>query len=965
VEEGKQIMNTRHGRLTVSVLVLALVTCTAPLAAEQLPSDERILTGKLDNGVTWMYRQHDNPPGKMALMIHVDTGSLNETDQQRGLAHFMEHMMFNGTENMPPGTLVPYFESVGMEFGADLNAFTSFDQTVYMLYLPDTQRESVDKALMILSDYAFRALLLDEELDKERGVILAEARTGKSADQRMRDKLWPELYEGSRFGQRLVIGKEEIIAAAPRSEFVDFYRTWYRPENITVLLVGDTQSDGIIPLVEKWFGQYRPQTPARPPLGPQFKPFTKQRTMVLTDPEASGCDVQMTNIRPGRPPTTTVEQWGVELVEEIGTWIIGRRYRERVDKGEASYRSARASVRDFYHDAMLVSANANGEPADWSRMLAELVAEVNRVREHGFTQRELDLARKEILADAERSRRTEPTTAARRVLYQMLSAVNNHEPALSARQELDLYRKLLPTVQLAEVNEAISQHFEPGTFAYVIQMPEKDGVTVPGREQLLAVARAAWTHKVAQIEEAEHATTLLAALPTPGKVVDSTLDEDLGITSAWLANGVRVHHRFMDYKEDTIMVSIALAGGGIEETEGNVGITTVAALAINQPATSRLSSTDIRDLMTGKNISVGMGSGGRGRRGRGGRGGMRPGGDTLTVSVQGSPKDLEAGLQLAHALLTDGRIEDSAFKNWRLRTLQQLERMQVMPRFQAMQTVADLLSGGDPRRVFPTPDSINRQSVAEAQAWFDRLCREAPIEVAVVGDMKLDQVMPLIEQYVGSLPQRSRSARHLDELRRLARPTGPLVRHIEVETITPQGMATAGFVAADGRNADDRRALTLASQILSTRLVKEIREDRGLVYSIGARYQPTWTYEDSSQFSAGAPCDPDQAQMVAGEIHRLFEDFGTNGPTEEELANAKKQVANNLDTQMKEPSYWRRILQHYDLHGRNLADEKAERGAYEGYTVAQVQGVFQKYYQPARQFSVTAVPIVAEAEPDG
>jgi zinc protease len=954
-------MSARNGRSIILALLPALLTLAAPLFAEQLPADSRILTGKLENGVTWMYRQHDNPPGKMALMIHVDAGSLNETDQQRGLAHFMEHMVFNGTENFPPGELIPYFESIGMEFGADLNAFTSFDETAYMLFLPDTSPERVDKALMVLSDYAFRALLLDEEIDKERGVILAEARTGKSAEQRMRDKLWPELYQGSRFAERLVIGKEEIIANAPRSEFIDFYRAWYRPENVTVLLVGDAEPDAIVPLVEKWFGQYKPQVPARQPLGPQFKPFSTARAIVVTDPEMSRCDVQLTNLRPGRPPTTTVEQWRVELVERIGTWIIGRRYRERVDRGAASYRTARARVSDFFQDAVLVGANASGEPADWPRMIEELIVEVNRVRQHGFTGRELELARKELLADAERAVRTEPTGAARSLLFEMLSAVNDHEPVLSAQQQLDLYTRLLPTIQLAEVNQAFKEHFTPGTFAYVVQMPEKDGGVVPPPEEVLATANGAWVADVAQIDEAAGPGQLLAALPAPGSVVESTTDEELGITSAWLVNGVRVHHRFMDYKKDTVMVSIALAGGGIEETESNAGITSVASLAISEPATSVLSSTDIRDIMTGKNIRVGVGAGGRGRRRGGGSRGMRPDGDTLTVSVQGSPKDLEAGLQLAYALLTDGKIEESAFKNWKLRTLQMLERMQSMPRFRAMQAAADLLSGGDPRRRFPTPDDVNRQSVAEAQAWYDRLCRDAPIEVAVVGDIRLDEVMPLIERYVGSLPARNRSARHLDELRRLARPSGPLVRHVEVETITPQGMAMAGFVAADGHDTYDRRALTLAAQTLSTRLVKEIREDRGLVYSIRAGYQPSWVYEGSAQFSAGAPCDPAGAQMVAQEIHKLFAEFARNGPTEEELTNAKKQVANNLDTQMKEPSYWWRILQHHDLHGRDLAEERAERESYEGYTAAQVRDVFRKYYQPARQFSVTAVPADADA----
>ncbi|MFH1747664.1 MAG: insulinase family protein [Planctomycetota bacterium] len=954
------MMKPTPTQLTFTALILFLLIATAPLSGGTLPCDARILTGRLANGVTWQYRQHDNPPGKMAIMIHVDAGSLNETDQQRGLAHFMEHMVFNGTEHFPPGELIPFFESIGMEFGADLNAFTSFDQTAYMLFLPDTDLTRIDAALKVLSDYAFRALLLEEELDKERGVILAEARTGKSAAQRMRDELWPELYAGSRFAERLPIGQEEIIATAPRGEFVDFYRTWYRPENLTVLLVGDVAPDGIIPLVNKWFGEFTSPLPPCKPLGPEFKPFTAERAIVVSDPEMSGCNVQLTNLRPGRPPTITIEQWRGEQVEYLGTWIVGRRYRERVDRGEASYRRARAGVSDFYQDAVMVNANASGEPADWSGMIEELVAEVKRVREHGFTAREFELAKKEVLADAERAVRTEATRDARRLLYEMLSAVNEGEPVLSAQQQLDLYRELLPGIELTEVNQVFADHFAPGTFAYVLEAPKKDGVTLPTRDKVLATARAAWTRKVAPRPESAGPGELLAAPPVPGRVVESETDKNLGITSAWLSNGVRVHHRFMDYKEDQVTVSIALAGGGIEETASNAGITTVASLAINEPATHRLGTTEIRDLMTGKNISVAVGGGGRGGR-RGGGGMMGSGADTLTISVQGSPRDLEAGLQLAHALLVDGKIEESAFENWRLRTLQQLERMQRMPQFKVMETMADLLSGGDPRRMPATVETVNRQSVATAQAWYERLCRAASIEVAVVGDVPLEKVMPLIERYVGSLPPRARSATHLDALRRLARSEGPLVRHVEIETITPQGMAMVGFVAADGREIHDRRALALAAQVLSTRLVKEIREDRGLVYSIRASYQPGWTYVDSSQFSAGAPCDPANARMVSEEIHRIFGEFAARGPTEEELANAKKQIANNLDTQMKEPGYWGRILQHRDLHHRDLGAESTELQAYDSYTVAEVRDVFAKYYQPARQFTVTAIPTGGEA----
>jgi len=916
--------------------------------AKPLPHDARVLTGKLDNGFTWEFRKHDNPPGKMAMIMHVRTGSLNEKENQRGLAHFIDHMAFNGSENFAPGELIPYFESVGMEFGGDLNAFTSFDQTAYMLFLPDTNPEEIDKALLVLSDYAYRMLLLEKEIDKERGVVLEESRRGKGAFQRIRDKLWPQLFEGTRFADRLPIGKDEILKTATRDRFVDYYRTWYRPENMTLVMVGDMDASKVIGMIEKRFGSYHPKVPARKQETPEFKNFTKQRAMVVTDPEMAICSVGMLNILPGRPPVTTVEQWRQELIEQIGSWIIGRRFEDMVNRGEASFRGAGASASSFFNDAVLVNGSATGEPQDWNKMIEQLVMEVHRARDFGFTERELDLAKREILADAERAVRTEPTVNARSLMFKIMSAVNDKEPLLSAQQELNLYKELLPNVDLARVNASFMENFTPGSFAYTVEMVEKEGVQVPSNDDVLAAARAAWARKVTPIEEKSAPTDLLAVMPTPGKVVDSTTDDELGVTSVWLSNGVRVHHRFMDYKEDTVLVTVSLAGGEIEETDKNEGVTEVASLVFSEPSTSRLTTTNINDMMTGKNIHV--------------RGGGS--GDAFRVSITGSPKDLETGLQLTHALLTDGKITDAAFKNWRLQSLQRIEMIRTMPMFRAFEASEDLLTGGDPRFRFPTKEMVNRQSIARSQAWFDRLCRTAPIEVSVVGEISREDALALIAKYIGSLPERSRSADSLNKLRRIARPTGPLTRHVDVETMTPQGMSMAGFVAGDAQNTHDLRAMALASNIMTSRVIKRIREELSWVYSIRASHRPSFTYKEAGRFVAAAPCDPANVDKVVDEIHRMFKVFADEGPTAEELANAKKQIANNLDTQMKEPQYWSGVLSNLDLHGRNLDDEKGKVASYNRFTASQVRSTFRKYYTPQRKFSVTATPTKAKPGKD-
>lgn len=926
----------------LGILAIAAAAMVAGMSlGAPLPEDGRILRGKLENGVTWMYRQHNNPPGKMALQVHVRTGSLNETDAQRGLAHFLEHMAFNGTENFPPGQLVPYFESIGMQFGAHLNAYTSFDQTVYMLFTPNTEREQIDKALLVLSDYIFRMTLLEAEVNKERGVVLEESRSGKSAEERIRDKLWPELFEGSRFANRLPIGKDEILRTAPASEFVDYYRHWYRPENVTVMLVGDAPPEGILPLIQKHFGEYKPATEPRAPKGPEFKSFTKERALVVTDPETAYCQVSMLNIRPGRPATVTAEQARVDLVESIGSWIVGRRYDQRVKKGEANFRMAGAVAMNFFNDGLLAQGYAVGEPQDWDKMLEELIVEINRAARHGFTESEMTLARREILAGAEQAVRTEPTQNARALIGAMTGRVNEREPIRSAQQELDLTKELLPGITAAEVSAAFAAHFQPGTFAYVVTMTDKPGVTVPSREAVLAKAKAASALQPEKLPEQTVRTNILAKLPEPGAIVEKTFDSDLGITSAWLENGARVHHRFMDYKKDSVLVSIALAGGMIEETAANSGITGVAALAVNEAATGEISSTEMRDLMTGKNIGVGAGSAG----------------DHLMVSVTGSPLDLEAGLQQAHALLMDGKIEAAAFKNWRLSTLQQLDEAEKMPPYKAQQAMEDLLSGGDPRRVLLGRKRVEQMSLPEAQAWYQRLCRSGPLEVAVVGDISLEQAMPLIQRYVGSLPKRERHSERIDALRKSPRPRGPLERHVKVETVTPQAMAFAGFASAEGRNTAEARALELASLTLTSRLVKQVREELAIVYSIRASHSPSWIYEDAGRIVSGAPCDPTNAVRVVQEAHKIFAAFAADGPTDEELANAKKQIANSLDTNMREPGYWWAILRNYELKGRKLGVEKTIKEDYQAFTKEQITSVFKKYYVPERQFQVTAVPV--------
>jgi zinc protease len=941
----------RFTRRAYGLLLAAFVSSTflvSTVEARPLPSDPRIERGSLDNGVTWMYRRHDNPPDRMAFMMHVNTGSLNETDSQRGLAHFMEHMVFNGTEHFPPGALIPFFESIGMEFGPDVNANTSFDRTAYMIFLPSTDLEQIDEALKVLSDYAFRVTLSPEEIDKERPVILEEKRGKKSAAQRIREALWPKLYPGTRFAERIPIGVEEVIASAPRAEFVEYYRTWYRPKNITLIAVGDMASEPVIPLIAKWFGTYKAEVPRRQPGQAGFKPFEKRRAIVLSDPELTSADVQMLTLRPGRPPTVTVEQWRTELVDVIGTWAVARRCDDRVKQGTASFEAAGLRVYDLFNEVLSVRANARGEAAKWAPMLEELIVEIRRARTYGFTEREFDLVRREILAHAERAVRTESTKNGRAIAKEIFDAVNDRIPVLSAEQELRLLKELLPTITPSEISETFARHYAPSTFAYVVTLPENDQVTIPSEDDVLAVVARSWKRSVEPPTTSGPAADLLAELPEPGKVVEETTAEDLGVTSAWLDNGVRVHHRFTDYKKDMVMVSISFAGGTIEETAANRGVSLVAGLAISKPATSRLSSSQIRDLFLGRNMKLGGGPASD---------------DAFVVRLTGSPRDLEFGFQLAHALLTDGVIEPATFDTWKDHELRAIEERKKSVDYQAGEALSGLLSGNDVRRLPVTPEHVEALSIAKGKRWLDRIVRQCACEVAIVGDVPWDVARPLVERYVGSLPKRGRSVEYLEPLRYFDRKTGPLVRHVDVDTVTPKARAYTGFIGTQGRNLADTRALNLAATILTSRLIKRIREELGYVYSISAVNSAAYIYRNAGSFRSGARCDPQNAERVADEVQRVFRAFAEAGPTAEEIDNARKQILKSLETRMKEPTYWMGLLEHLDHRQRSLDEARTAVAAYGAMTAEQVQEVFAKYYVPGNLFTVTAVPAATAAEP--
>ncbi len=907
-----------------------------------LPWDPSLVRGTLPNGLTYIIRKHANPEGRSSVWLHVSSGSLNERDEQQGIAHYLEHMAFNGSKNFPPGTVINYFQEMGLQFGRDQNAFTSFDQTTYQLALPDAKPETIARGLLFMSDVGGRLLLRKDEIESERGIIQEEKRTRAGAQQRITDYVLPRMAPEATIGRRLPIGIDETIANMQKPLFDDYYSTWYVPSNMTVIAVADADPKLVIEQIEKAFGDL-PKKPKPADLPTGLVATKGMRAIVASDPDLKSADVTIQRMEPPRPPTTTVGQLRDEIIDSMGAAALNRRMRNMFSKGELTVRGAAARVSDFANAARSISIEGSGEPKDWKSSLEQIARELQRARLHGFSEREIADIAAEIMADSEQAAERDGSQPAREVLGRINATIASDEPVMGAAQRVELMKQLLPTISASEVSQRFTSNFDVENVIFIAELPTDTPGGVPSEADLIAAGKAALDVKPPALKEEARAESLLKSKPAPGKVESGALDEVSGVWTGVLSNGASLHIKPMDVQKNEATIVITLAGGTINENASTRGLTEAGSLAWARPATSTLSSTQIRDLMTGKKVNV--------------RGGA--GMDTLSISISGSPAELETGLQLAHLMLTDPVIEKAELDQWKKMQLQMVQQRRVMAMGVMIETISDgLYPAGEVRFRPLTKEQIEAVTLEAAQKWIRQQIDAAPIEITVVGDIKAEDVTPLIETYIGSLSTRGPIGPGVfADKRKITRNTGPIEMTRTAQTRqTNQAMVLDGFYGANVRDVKDNRLLQIAARVLSTRMVKIIREEKRLVYSIGASHRPASEVPGFGLFAAQAPTDPAKAADLRKALFEVYSDFAKSGPTAEEMATAKKQFETLFAEQFKDPRYWTQRLTDLNYRGLTLKDLMEAPAFYQNAKAEDVREAFARYFKPESTFSFVIMP---------
>ncbi len=946
-------MTTLAHRVIRPCAVLLSFAAAASVSAQQidrdqlLPEDPRLVRGTLENGLEYFIVPNAEPPERVELWLHVHSGSLNEEDDQRGLAHFLEHLAFAGSTNFPPGTVRPFFENLGLSFGRHQNAVTGFDRTGYTISLPNAEPESIDAGLLFLSDVANNLLLPESGIEQERKIILEERRASLSPQQRVLYDLIERIAPESGFGQRIPIGTEEVLTTAGLEPIKRYYDTWYVPSNMTLLLVGDIMPQDVTGRIEALFGQGE-FVPRPEPRDAGIVATRGRSAIIASDPEETREEVAINFIDVPGGPTTTLGQYRDDLVRSLATAMMNDRLGEGVQDGELSMLGGSVSTGDFAGAIQWTQATGRSENGRWKEVLREMGREVRRATIHGFTEPELEDAKRRLLSSAERAVEGEATRPSRILRGAVVDSIASGEPFMSVAQQLELLRELLPGVTLQETNAEFREVFAFEDAVFTLQTREDENT--PTESELLAAGEAALSAEPDAYRAQARAERLLDQTPTPGGIAEKAVHQDSGVTSLWLDNGVRVHIKRMTERQGEVLGSIHVFGGLVHETEDTRGLTDAATTALARAAGGGLSSTQIDDLTTGWKARV--------------RGGSDA--DSIFVNFSTTPGEIENALTLAHLLLTDPMVEDAAIEQWRRGQLRTLQMLDTMPQGAALKAVIEAMYPADDSRPSLTPrhriEAIDTQT---SQAWLDEQLT-GPMEVAIVGDLDVDATIELVRTYLGSLESRPRvSDRTNWEVRQMERPQGPIELVKRPAVSTPQAYVVAGYYGADQWDTRDVRALRLAARVLNSRMIDRIREELGYAYSPSVSHRTARTWPGFGLLSVQTTTDPATADQLANEVRSMFEAFATDGPTDEELAIAVEQLRNVHDETVRNPAAWLRELRTLDYLGGSLDEMAKERDALGSFTPTELRDVFAKYAVEDGRMRIIVRPAEAPDSSDG
>ena len=937
---------TRPALLAFSLLLAGALRGAIPFPQESsdLKADPEAHFGTLPNGLRYVVRANREPKNRASLRLLVNAGALEETEEQRGLAHFLEHMAFNGSEHFAPDELVKFFQRMGMNFGGDTNASTGFERTLYLLELPDTKETTLAEGFRVFTDYAGGLLLKPEEIDKERGVILSEKRTADSVGYRTFIATNEFLLAGSRFPQRIPIGETPIIEQAQRDRFLDFYNTWYRPELMSVIVVGDIDPAAVEKQIIAAFTPLAPRGPARP--APDLgKLSTAEGVRVFhhAEPEAPNTTVIIATVTPYTHETDTAANRLKYLPRDLADAMINRRLSILAKKENAPFVGGSAGSGEEYNFYRETALSLGCKAEQWSAALGVADQELRRALEHGFQPAELKEVAARHLNSLEQAAKTAATRHSDALAGALAQSLLEGDVFTTPADELALFKPALEKITVADCLAALREAWNARHRLVIVTGNAKiDGDAVAAIAAVYDKSHAVAVAAPEAIADLKWAYTDFGA---PGKIAKREHIDDLDITEITFENGVRLNLKKTDFEANRIRVSVRLGTGQLTEPRDQPGLSIYTGQTFTAGGLGKYSADDLRRVLAGKTVGAGF----------------NVGGDAFVATGATNRDDLTLELQLIAAHLTDPGYRPEAARQMQKFIEQAYLSFAHTAAGPMNLEVARLLVSGDPRFGLPQKDEMMKRNLAEVKAWVGPQLAHGAIEVALVGDLDVDTAIAAVAQTLGALPPRDPKPA-LDELRKVVFPAQPFFKDYTIDTEIPKGNVTLYWPSTDGRDVRRARRLGLLGDVLSDRLRVKIREELGDAYNPGAGSSASDLYPGYGYLVAGATVEPAKAKLVTDLVLALADDLAKNGVTPDELERAKKPILTALRESARTNPYWlNQVLARAQERPEMLDWCRSRYADIEAIAKPELDELAKAYFPTARASHVSVLPAAAPA----
>ncbi len=856
------------------------LSTTWPSEVSQLKPDPSLVRGKLENGFRYVLKNNSEPADRVALYLAVQAGSLNETDNQRGLAHFLEHMLFNGSTHFPPGSLVNYFQSLGMSFGGDTNARTTHDQTVYNIILPNGSTKELDSGLLVMADYARGALLLDKEIDRERGVILAEKRARDSAEYRTSVAGTDFSLRGTLYPERMPIGITPVLENADHALLKSYYDTWYRPDNMVLVVVGDIDPQPTVELIKKHFASLKP---AGLELDcPDFGKLQQKgiEAFYHYEPELGKTNVSLQSFWDMAPQNDSPEVAKKELLGLIGSRIMDYRLEQIQEKEQVPFTRAGYYSGDILNRIGYASLSAQVDGENWQETVTGLEHILRQALEYGFTENEIERAKKELLGQLDARILTAGSEDSRTIANRIIDSLNNNRVYQSAAQEKAFYGPLIGKVTPAEVSVAFKEKWSHDRRLISVTGDASLGKTATEKITLL-YRQSMQEPVVATIGENKKIFPYLQPA-APGAPPLISHYKDIGVERLNFSDGLVVNLKKTTFEENKILVRVAFGSG--RKSEETPGMAMLLEDVVNGSGSGKLKQTDVDRILAGSPIRMSFKV------------------DESNFSWIGSTlaKDFELFSQVLYHLLSDPGLRENIFTRVKDNYAQMYQKMNQEIEGAMPLAVQPFLADYHKQFGLPPWSEVARVNFDSLKKWADPLIRPKDLEISVVGDFERDKIVAVLSKYFSSLT-----------LHPAVVPATPVVHFpvgkklvVNVNTSVDKSLIVVAWPTDDFWDIHRTRRLHLLAGVMGDRLRETIREKLGASYSPNVASFNSRDYQGYGYIISQMVVKPGSETAIIEEILKISDQLQKKGVSADELARAKGPLMTSLQENIRNNQYW-------------------------------------------------------------